>query len=100
MLPVQVGDKVVCIPTGVRGRVVKQYYPTASAQQTMIRTENGLLYHAPTYDFRKEEENESVCDTVSGPLAEHLQSIARGLQDALRGPDFLREETRYGRKAK
>lgn len=85
----QIGDKVVCIPTGVRGTVVKQYYPTASAQQTMIRTENGLLYHAPTYDFRKEKENESVCDTVSGPLAEHLQSIARGLQEALGSSRFL-----------
>ena len=85
----QIGDKVVCIPSGVRGRVVKQYYPTASAQQTMIRTENGLLYHAPTCDFRKEKENESVCDTVSGPLVEHLQSIARGLQDDLRSDRFL-----------
>lgn len=96
MLPVQVGDRVVCIPTGIRGEVVKQYYPTASVQQTMIRTENGLLYHAPTYDFRKEEENknaeeenESVCDTMPGSLSELLQSIARGLQDALRGSDFL-----------
>ena len=87
----QIGDRVVCIPSGVRGRVVKQYYPTASAQQTMIRTENGLLYHAPTYDFRKEEENESICDTVSGPLAEHLQSIARGLQEALGSNRFLQK---------
>lgn len=93
-----VGDKVVCIPTGVRGIVVKQYYPTASAQQTMIRTENGLLYHAPTYDFRKEKENESICDTVPGSMAEHLQSIARGLQDIIRGSDLLQEETRYGCK--
>ena len=91
MLPVQVGDKVVCIPTGVRGTVVKQYYPTASTQQTMIRTENGLLYHAPTCDFRKEKENESVCDTVSGPLAEHLQSIARGLQEAFGSSRFLQK---------
>lgn len=91
MLPVRVGDRVVCISTGVRGTVVKQYYPTASAQQTMIRTENGLLYHAPTYDFRKEEENESVCDTVSGPLAEHLQSITRGLQEALGSSRFLQK---------
>ena len=87
----QIGDRVVCIPSGVRGRVVKQYYPTASAQQTMIRTENGLLYHAPTHDFRKEEENESVCDTVSGPLAEHLQSIARGLQEAFGSSRFLQK---------
>ena len=91
MLPVPIGDKVVCIPTGVRGRVVKQYYPTASAQQTMIRTENGLLYHAPTYDFRKEEEHESICDTISGSVVEHLQSIARGLQEALGGSRFLQK---------
>ena len=35
------------------GVVVKQYYPTACAQQTMIATYDGRRYHAPTSMFRK-----------------------------------------------
>lgn len=43
-----VGDKVVCIETGVYGIVEKFYYPTACEEQTLIRTEDGRQYHAPT----------------------------------------------------
>ena len=49
---IRIGDKVVC-STGVEGVVVKQYYPTACAQQTMIATYDGIRYHAPTSMFRK-----------------------------------------------
>ncbi len=51
-----IGSKVFCIDGeyfGVRGIVVKQYYPTASEQQTMIECSNGQLFHAPTRLFRK-----------------------------------------------
>lgn len=51
---IKIGDKVVCIISGVRGVVIKQYYPTACEQQTMIRCADGRLYHAPTATFRKE----------------------------------------------
>ena len=51
---IEIGDKVVCIISGVKGVVVKQYYPTACEQQTMIRCADGRLYHAPTNTFRKE----------------------------------------------
>ncbi len=50
---IKTGDKVICCISGVVGIVVKQYYPTACAQQTMIRTSDGRLYHAPTDTYRK-----------------------------------------------
>lgn len=52
-MDIEVGDRVIC-STGVKGIVVQQYFPTASAQQTMIRTDDNRLYHAPTTMFMKE----------------------------------------------
>ncbi len=51
---IEVGDRVIC-STGVKGVVVQQYFPTASAQQTMIRTDDNRLYHAPTTMFVTEK---------------------------------------------
>ena len=48
---IKIGDRVVCTASGVSGVVIKQYYPTACAQQTMIETDDGRLYHAPTSTF-------------------------------------------------
>lgn len=53
-MTIQIGDKVVCIESGVKGIVVKQYYPTACEEQTMIKTDDGRLYHAPTHTFFKD----------------------------------------------
>lgn len=50
---ISIGDRVVC-HSGVTGVVVKQYYPTACAEQTMIKCDDGRLYHAPTTMFKKE----------------------------------------------
>lgn len=53
---IKIDDLVVCINPqyfGVRGRVIKQYYPTACEEQTMIRCTDGREFHAPTRDFAK-----------------------------------------------
>ena len=50
---IKIGDTVVCMLSGVSGVVIKQYFPTACAQQTMIRCPDGRLYHAPTSSFRR-----------------------------------------------
>lgn len=91
MLLFQIGDRVVCMVSGVRGTVVHQYVPTASEQQTMICTDNGLLYHAPTRTFRKEEElsEQDICDIVSRSVAEHQQSIADRLYRIIGGSGIL-----------
>lgn len=51
---IKVGDTATCTISGVSGVVVKQYVPTASEQQTMVRCADGRLYHAPTRTWRKE----------------------------------------------
>ena len=52
MTDIKIGDKVICA-TGVRGIVIRQYFPTACEQQTMIETIDGRKYHAPTRCFVK-----------------------------------------------
>lgn len=51
MADIKIGDRVICLLSRVRGVVIKQYFPTACEQQTMIRCEDGRLYHAPTRTF-------------------------------------------------
>ena len=40
---IYIGDKVICIVSGVTGIVVKKYTPTASEEQTMIRCIDGIV---------------------------------------------------------
>lgn len=49
---INIGDRVVCVESGVSGIVIKQYFPTACEQQTMIMCDDGRQYHAPTRMFR------------------------------------------------
>lgn len=55
MNSIKVGDVVMCVtyPLNPRGTVIKQYYPTSCGQQTMIRCDDGSLFHAPTNEFVK-----------------------------------------------
>lgn len=50
---IHIGDKVVCIASGVTGIIIKQYTPTVSEEQIMIRCIDGRKYHAPTRLFKK-----------------------------------------------
>lgn len=53
-MAIEIGDRVMCITyPAARGIVIEQYYPTSSAQQTMIRCDDGKLFHAPTTEFVK-----------------------------------------------
>ncbi|BCK85397.1 hypothetical protein MM59RIKEN_27160 [Pusillibacter faecalis] len=51
----EIGDRVVCMVSGVRGVITKIYTPTASAMQIMVCTDDGRLYHAPYSTWRLEE---------------------------------------------
>lgn len=53
MKEIKIGDRVAKYPEKITGIVVKQYYPTACGHQTMIQTDDGRLYHAPTVCFIK-----------------------------------------------
>ena len=50
----EIGDRVVCMVSGVRGVITKIYTPTASAMQIMVCTDDGRLYHAPYSIWRLE----------------------------------------------
>ena len=50
----KIGDFVRCIHPhyfGLKGKVIKQYYPMACEPQTMIRCIDGREFHAPTIYF-------------------------------------------------
>lgn len=51
-----IGDMVICKSSGVVGKVIQFYVPTACAEQTMVITRLGMKYHAPTSDWVKLEE--------------------------------------------
>lgn len=46
-----IGDRVICIESGVIGEVIKCYSPTMCAEQTMILCNDGRKYHAPSKTF-------------------------------------------------
>ena len=56
MTDISIGDRVVCVISGVVGTVTKKYRPTASEPQIMVRTNDGRFYHAPEKEWRKQYE--------------------------------------------
>lgn len=43
-----IGDRILCTVSGVVGKCISFYTPTACEEQTMVLTDDGRLYHAPT----------------------------------------------------
>lgn len=43
-----IGDRIICSESGVIGNAIKFYIPTACEEQTMVNTDDGRKYHAPT----------------------------------------------------
>lgn len=48
-----IGDRIICDETGVVGKCIKFYIPTACEEQTMVLTDDRRQYHAPTRMWRK-----------------------------------------------
>lgn len=69
---VKIGEKVICFESGVVGIVVKKYYPTACEEQTMIETEDGRLYHAPTRTFGKYQNGRIAKQTIIDELGDYI----------------------------
>ena len=74
-----IGDKIRCYESGVRGICVKFYTPTACEEQTMVETADGRFYHAPTRTREKTDTNyfeslsrnigiSAICDSIYGEL--------------------------------
>lgn len=49
-----IGDRVICTDSGVIGKVLKFYNPTACEEQTLVKTDDGREYHAPTRTWIKD----------------------------------------------
>ena len=58
----EIGDRVVCIVSGVRGVITKIYTPTASAMQIMVLTDEGRLYQATYSRWRLEAVKDAGTD--------------------------------------
>ena len=50
---IKIGDRVVCIESGVVGEVLRFYKPTACEEQMMVLTDDGRQYHAPSRTWSK-----------------------------------------------
>ncbi len=55
-----IGDRIVCTATGVVGRCIKFYHPTSCEEQTMVVTDDGRRYHAPTRLWILAESDDSM----------------------------------------
>lgn len=47
----EVGDRIMCVTTGVVGLCLEFYMPTGCEEQTMVLTDEGRRYHAPTSEW-------------------------------------------------
>lgn len=54
-----IGDRIICTASGVVGKCIKFYVPTACEEQTMVITDDGRKYHAPTKEWRLLQEDEA-----------------------------------------
>ena len=76
---VKIGDKVICFESGVVGTVVKKYFPTACEEQTMIKTADGRLYHAPTRTFQKYQNGiiakQTIIDVILRGYNERVEKV-------------------------
>ena len=54
----KIGERVVCMLSGVSGVIIKIYTPTVSEMQIMVRTDDGRLYHAPYSTFERMDKSD------------------------------------------
>lgn len=77
----EIGDRVINKWSGVKGNIIKIYKPTACEEQTMVITNDGRKYHAPTREWRLLQEDEAnVNDETSellNPYGKYLCEFAK-----------------------
>lgn len=83
-----IGDRIICVTSGVIGTCIKFYIPTSCEEQTMVVTDDGRRYHAPTREWKLLQENEirgyidnhNECDCnqkTLNPYGEYLLKFAK-----------------------
>lgn len=73
-----IGDRIICTASGVVGKCIKFYVPTACEEQTMVITDDGRKYHAPTKEWRLLQEDEAR-GYVNNEIAELLNAYGKYL---------------------
>ena len=71
-----IGDRIICTESGVIGKCIKFYVPTACEEQTMVITDDGRKYHAPTKEWRLLQEDEAR-GYVNNEMAELLNPYGK-----------------------
>lgn len=74
-----INDRVICRESGVVGKVLRFYVPTSCAEQTMVLTDDGREYHAPTSTWVKcsEIQKSSVYITTGFTMNEAMIASQR-----------------------
>lgn len=78
-----IGDKIICIESGVVGKCINFYVPTACEEQTMVITDDDRRYHAPTREWKLLQENEArgyiddYNQKALNPYGEYLLKFAK-----------------------
>lgn len=79
-----IGDRIICTETGVVGKCIRFYTPTACEEQTMVLTDDGRRYHAPTrlwevtakINLIGYEGEETAEDKLLNPFGEYVVTFA------------------------
>ena len=74
----EIGDRVINKWSGVKGNIIKIYKPTACEEQTMVITDDGRKYHAPTREWKLVQEDEAR-GYVNDEMAELLSPYGKYL---------------------
>lgn len=77
-----IGERVICSESGVIGDIIKFYKPTASEEQIMVRTLDGLEYHAPArtwkpYQFGFTANGKDTTGSLLNPYGEYVMKFAK-----------------------
>lgn len=87
----EVGDRIMCVTTGVVGLCLEFYTPTGCEEQTMVLTDDGRRYHAPTREWMvtakveprgyegEETENNEFFNSYSGQNASVLEDYKQSI---------------------
>jgi hypothetical protein len=94
-------DRVICSESGVIGTVVGFYVPTSCEEQTMVITEDGRRYHAPTRTWSLYKDGLSavcICDALTttnlSPLIREVVQIRIGDDKVSTYKEELRDQIR------
>jgi len=90
----QLGDWVICSESGVVGRIINFYTPTACEEQIMVKTRNGRRYHAPKRLWKHYQFGVEATTVITDELSTTMGGIKASEYDG----DMLNEHGKYAIK--